>query len=405
MTSVKVRLYTYRATKNGTYPLVFQILHKREKKVVYSPYHLYKECFDEKKSEVLSRRRHRLSDADLINEYIHQQRRELRAVIEELEESEKDYSASDIAELYRSHQNSSIFFVYMRKWMSQLRESNRLGTLNAYRSTFSRVLRFTGGNEDLYFSDITSRWLARFIASLRKEGLKENTVNFYCRILRAVYNRAYNEGVPGTDSRSPFHKVSFGSVRTTKRAIDSDSLKRIVHADTRGDLQIDLARDLFLFSFYSRGMSFVDMACLRQENIRGDALYYKRRKTGGQLRVKIVPQLRQLIEKYRDGNEGGYILPILREGDKSLYRQYRSELRKFNNRLKKLSRDVGLDRPLTSYVARHSWATQLHDSGAPISVISQGLGHSSERVTYTYLAALSPHVIDSYSEKISDMYL
>ena len=150
-------------------------------------------------------------------------------------------------------------------------------------------------------------------------------------------------------------------------------------------------------------MSFVDMACLRQENIRGDALYYKRRKTGGQLRVKIVPQLRQLIEKYRDGNEGGYILPILREGDKSLYRQYRSELRKFNNRLKKLSRDVGLDRPLTSYVARHSWATQLHDSGAPISVISQGLGHSSERVTYTYLAALSPHVIDSYSEKISDM--
>jgi len=404
MTSIKVRLYAYRETRSGTYPLVFQVLHRRKKRVIYSPYRVYKECFDQEQGRVVSRRRRRTPNADEINAYIRDKVRELRKLVQLLEEREKDYSVADITDLYRSFQNDSLVTVYIDKQIARLRQEGRMGTLNAYQSTLSRLSKFMKGKgEELYFSDITPRWLNRFIDSLLEEGLKENTVNFYCRILRAVYNRACNEGVTGTDANSPFRRVSFGCVKTVKRAVDGETIKKIVHAQVEDDAQLELARDLFLFSFYSRGMAFVDMACLRQENVVEGAIYYTRRKTGQPLRVKMVPQLREIIAKYR--NSGVYVLPILKQGDKVLYKRYRSELRKFNNRLKKLSSFLSLKKPLTSYVARHSWATQARKSGAPVSVISESLGHASEKVTYTYLAALDPVKVDSVNERIARLYL
>lgn len=402
MTSVKVRLYTYRATKSETYPLVFQILYKRKKRVVYSPYHLQKECFDEKQGLVVNRRKKKVYNIEEINEYIHSMIRELNTTIELLEEQEKDYSVSDIAELYRSNVDNSQVFVYMRKLMVQLKEEKRMGTLNIYQSTFNRVVGFVGGKKDLYFGDITAGWLNRFIGSLQKAGLKENTVNLYCRVLRAVYNRAYNEDIAGTNGNSPFRKVSFSSIKTAKRAIDSKSIKQIAHAKVEYSPQLEMARDLFMFSFYSRGMSFVDMACLKHTDIIGEVIYYTRKKTDQPLRVRIVPQMKVIIEKYR--NMGEYVLPILRHSNKSLYSQYRNELRKFNNRLRQLSSRLKLERPLTSYVARHSWATLARKSGAPVSVISESLGHCSEKVTYTYLTSLDSSVIDSVNNKIAYLY-
>lgn len=402
MTSIKVHLCTYRVNRKGTYPLVFQILHQRKKRVIYSSYHLCKECFDEKHGCAVNSRKKKVSNADEINDYIRSMMRELKTTVELLEEQERSYSASDIAELYKSHHGNSHFLVYMRKLITQLREEKRMGTLNAYQSAFNRVVRFVGEKEDLCFSDITVPWLNRFIGSLQKASLKENTVNFYCRVLRAVYNRAYNEGIVGTEYDSPFRKVSLGNARTVKRAIDGESIKQIVHARVGCNRHLEMARDLFLFSFYSCGMSFVDMACLEYKDIVNDVIYYTRRKTGQPLRVKIVPQLEEIIEKYR--NEGQYILPILNTGSKSLYDQYRNELRKFNNHLKQLSSLLKLERPLTSYVARHSWATLAHKNGAPVSIISESLGHSSEKVTYTYLDALDPVAIDEVNEKLSYLY-
>ena len=404
MTSIKVRLYTYRETRSGTYPLVFQILHRRKKRVIYSSYRVHKECFDQEQGRVVSRRRRRVTNADEINAYIRDKVRELRKLVQLLEERERDYSVSDITDLYRSYENDSLVTVYIDKQIARLRQEGRMGTLSAYQSALGRLKKFMNGKAgELYFSDITPGWLNRFIENLQEEGLKENTVNFYCRILRAVYNRACNEGVTGTDDNSPFRRVAFGCVKTVKRAVDGETIKKIVRAQVGDDAQLELARDLFLFSFYSRGMAFVDMACLKQENIVDGAIYYTRRKTGQPLRVKMVPQLQEIVNKYRGQEE--YILPILKHGDKLLYKHYRNELRKFNNRLKKLSSLLSLKRPLTSYVARHSWATQARKSGAPVSVISESLGHASEKVTYTYLAALDPIKVDSVNERISRLYL
>jgi len=403
MTSIKVRLYTYRANKKGTFPLVFQILHQREKRVIYSSYHLHEECFDKAHSRVVSRRREKVFNASEINDYIHNMVGQLETTINMLEDERENYSVADITELFRSHQNNSLVLIYMRKLIVQLKEEKRMSTLDSYQSTYNRLIRFIGKKEDLYFCDITPRWLNRFISSLQKSGLKENTINFYCRILRAVYNRAYNEGVTGTSYDSPFKKVSFGSTKTVKRAIDREAIRQIIHAKIENNKQLEIARDFFLFSLYCRGMSFVDMAYLKHTNIIDGVIYYNRRKTKQPMRVKIVPQLQNLIEKYRRDEE--FVLPILSKGDKSLYNKYRSELRKTNKDLNKLSLLLGLEIPLTSYVARHSWATQAHKNGVPVSVISESLGHTSEKMTYIYLAALDPAVVDSANGKISKMYL
>jgi site-specific recombinase XerD len=364
MTSIKVHLYTYRVNRKGTYPLVFQILHRRKKRVIYSPYHLYKECFDEKHGRVINYRKKKVSNANEINDYIRSMMYELEAVVKLLEKQKKDYSASDIVISYKLHHNNSPVLVYMRKLMVQLREEKRIGTLTAYQSTFNRVVRFTGGKEDLCFGDITIQWLNLFIGSLKHAGLKGNTINFYYRMLRAIYNRACNDGLLGTEYDSPFRKVSFGSVKTVKHVIDGESIKQIIHARIECNQQLEMARDLFLFSFYSCGMSFVDMTCLEYKDIINDVIYYKRRRTGQPLRVTILPQMEEIIEKYRNG--GPYVLPILNTGSKSLYTQYRNELRKFNNHLKQLSSLLNLERPLTSYVARYSWVALARKSNIPV---------------------------------------
>lgn len=401
MTSVKVRLYTYRATCSGTYPLVFQVIQHRVKKVIFSSYHLPAECFDKKSGHVVSRRSHKLKDCDEINSQIDGICKKLQLTIDILERRESEYGASDVVDLYKSFKESCRVKAYMEKLTVQFEQEQKYATLNSYKSTLHRIQKFSGKKE-LLFSDITPRWLNNFITWLKKSGVKDNTVNFYCRVLRATYNRAHREGIEGAISDSPFEAVTFGTVKTAKRAIDGEAIKRIAHAKVKNDRHMELARDLFLFSFYSRGMPFIDMACLRYKDIIGDAIYYNRHKTGQPMRVKLVPQINNLIEKYR--NKGKYILPILHVCDRGLYSQYRTELRKFNNSLKMLSSALDLKVPLTSYVSRHSWATLAHNDGAPLSVISQSLGHTSEKITDTYLKALDPVIVDSLNEQMSFKY-
>ncbi len=402
MTSIKVRLNMYRVTKNGTYPLVFQIIHKRKKRVLYSSYHVNSECFDEKKRRVVSRKGLRIPLVDEINNYITSTVRTLESILSFLEEYERDFSVSDIVELYNSSKDYSFVFVYMRKLIARLKEEGKIGTGNAYQSTLNCLIRFLGEEKYFCFSDITVLWLNDFISWLYKSGLKINSVNFYLRILRAVYNRASNEGVLGVSCCSPFRKITLGNVKTVKRAVGGDSINRIVDAKIAHDCRLELSRDLFLFSFYSRGMSFVDMAFLKYSNIANGTIYYFRSKTKQPIQVRIVEPLRKLIEKYR--NEGEYVLPILSSESKSLYNEYRNGLKRYNSYLKSLSSLLELEVPLTSYVARHSWATLARESGVPVSVISEGLGHSTEKITYTYLAALNPSVIDSANDKIASLY-
>ncbi|MBP1593188.1 MAG: Tyrosine type site-specific recombinase [Bacteroidetes bacterium] len=398
MTSIKAHLNTYRATKQGTYPLVFQILHQRKKKLIYSSYNLHEECFDKQRMRAINIKGKKVPGIDEINEYISSTLYDLKMTLSILEERGIDFSVSDIVNLYALNQNNTYLSVYMNKLIVQLRDTERLGTANAYQSTLNCIMEFVNNDETFSFNDISVRWLHDFIASLQKKRLKLNSIKFYIHILRAVYNRANSEGIFGASSNSPFRKIVFGTIKTEKRAITRDLIIKITHAQVDFDKKLEFSRDLFLFSFYCRGMSFVDMAYLRYSNIYHNTIYYSRSKTKQLLKIKIVDPLRRLIEKYRNDSE--FILPILTSYSESHYKQYRSGLRRFNNNLKSLSEFLSLSTPLTSYVARHSWATLAKNSGIPVAVISEGLGHYSEKTTYTYLASFDTSIIDSANKKV-----
>lgn len=187
---------------------------------------------------------------------------------------------------------------------------------------------------------------------------------------------------------------------TRKRALPRETLRRISDADlSELHPKYALARDLFMFSFYTRGMSFVDMIYLRKSDISDGVLTYKRKKTGQTLTLRIEPPLQRIIDRYN--GDSPYILPVLARDDS--YRAYRQQQRELNKFIRKIGAMLEISEPLTFYAARHSWATLARDCGTPLTVISAGMGHTSERTTRIYLAQLDHDVIDKANRKIINL--
>lgn len=398
MASIKVHLNAYRPTKSGTYRVVFQIIHQRKKKIIYSPYHLTPEYFDEGTGKAVHFRRKKNSRIEEINNYCDEVIKDLKRTISFLEGQNESFTVSDIVSVYESNRKSCLFFSYTCGIIDLLKQRGKYGTANAYQSTLNKVLKYQKENKYISFQEIDTKWLNGFKNYLQASQLQENSINSYLRIMRAIYNRAIKEEII-TTNHNPFHQLGLHNVKTIKRAIDKDSMKQICELDLRYDKQLSFSRDLFLFSYYTRGMSFVDMAYLKKKDIRNDTIYYFRSKTKQLLQIKIIEPLRKLIDKYR--SDGEFVLPILRIDGADLYEQYRAALRRHNNHLKKLALCLNLSCSLTSYVARHTWATIAKYRGISVSVISEGLGHSSEKMTYTYLAALDPSIINAANDLIA----
>ncbi len=235
---------------------------------------------------------------------------------------------------------------------------------------------------------------------LSGRGLVRNSISFYMRILRAAYNAAVREGL--VEQRYPFRGVYTGVDGTRKRALDEQILLRLQRLDLRRTPSLSMARDLFIFSFSTRGMAFVDMAFLRKSDIRDGTLSYTRRKTGQRLHVGLEPCARIIIERYGTLRpESPYLFPLLTSEDlPTAYRQYRTALGYYNDRLRRLGRLLGEPLRMSSYVARHSWATAARKRDIPLSVISAGMGHTSERTTRIYLDSLADSAVDRANHEI-----
>ena len=201
----------------------------------------------------------------------------------------------------------------------------------------------------------------------------------------------------------PFRFLHSKPQHTVKRALGRDAMRRIAGIDLSDYPHLDMARDLFMFSFFSRGMPFVDMVFLKKSAVSGGVISYRRHKTNQLLHVEVTPQLAGLMEKY--ANESEWVFPVLRDAkDKQVqYRLYRVALERENRNLKRVGELCGLDTVLTAYVARHSWATLAKETGAAISVISEGLGHTSEKTTQIYLKEFDRRVVDQVNRKVSSL--
>lgn len=287
---------------------------------------------------------------------------------------------------------------YMRQQIETLNCNRRFSTARNYRRAMNSLANYLSGR-DLPLRALTAAFIEGYNASLEHRGVVRNTVSFYMRILRSVYNKAVEAQL--VEQTYPFRHVYTGVDRTRKRAVDERIIARLSQLDLRHSHALARARDLFLFSYCTRGMSFVDMAYLRKTNIRNGMICYTRHKTRQSLCVRIEPVVQRIIDKYA-ARSSVYVLPVLRSEDSpTAFTQYQTALNYYNRQLKRLSELLHLDSCLTSYTARHSWATAARNHHVPLSVISAGMGHTSEHTTRIYLSMLENSVIDRANHRIT----
>lgn len=307
---------------------------------------------------------------------------------------------------------------FMDEVIEQLQRENRMGSAGNYRRTrrsFELFLQRKGW-KDVPFRKVDATLLAEYGEWLLLEECHRNTMAFHMRYLRATYNKALRTGMASIPSTGhPFMHVTTMPAPTSKRATDTDIIKQLCTLDIRASLiaagkrqdkklektlnDLAFARDIFLFCFYACGMPFVDFAYLSRENLRNGKLFYMRHKTSRYIEMEILPRMQQFIDQY--AVEGPYLFPILKAvSPKEAYCQYLKALRKFNHKLDMLSRMLGPDVKLTSYVARHSWATTVYHHDMPVSYISQRMGHTTELTTRNYLKSFECSKIDEVNKRI-----
>ncbi len=279
----------------------------------------------------------------------------------------------------------------MEGCIRQLREAGQDKTASAYTTTLRSFQRFRSG-KDIRIDQLDAKLIKEYEVWLLHQHIWPNTASFYMRILRAVYNRAVWMGL--TAQQYPFQNVYTGIEKTIKRAVDQVIINKLKNIDLHQKPKLEFARDMFLFSLYTRGMAFVDMAHLRKTNITHGYLEYKRRKTGHMLRIKIEPVIQRIIDRYNSqAIDKEYLFPILHPT-----RKYESALRIQNKQLNLLSYES--EKTLSSYMARHSWASLAKKNKIPIGIISEGMGHESERTTRIYLSSLDQTTIDDANARL-----
>ena len=299
----------------------------------------------------------------------------LRRAIFDLDNSGMDYSVEDVISRYKSPQSHILVLDYMSVQIEQLKATNRLGTAKNYekvRSSFGAFL----GDVKLPLSALLEPVIMDYNAFLVQRGLVRNSVSFYMRVMRAVYNKAVRQKL--IEQQYPFTEVYTGIDKTRKRAVPEAIITQMYRLKLEADTPLALCRDMFIFSYCTRGMAFVDIAYLRRSNLQNGVICYTRRKTGQLLTIRIEPSIQQIIDRYAD-SDSPYLFPILNSLNAvEAYEQYQIALNSHNRLLGRLSDILGCGCKLTSYTSRHSWATAARNHNVPISVISQGMGHTSE---------------------------
>ena len=401
MASVKVKFRPSTVSgREGT--LYYQIIHNRVVRQINTEYKLFVSEWDCHSETVVL---HHLSPEQERNNYllsissrIRWDKDRLNKIIHTLSQSGR-FVTDDIVVRFRGGRQEQSFNDYICQQIARLK---RLGKIRTSETYMAALRSFSGFMNDkaVLFDQLNADLIAEYEAYLKGRGNSPNTVSFYMRILKAVYNRAVEDGL--TEQRHPFKSVYTGVEKTMKRALSLNDIRRIKGVDLSLKPSLDYACDMFLFCFYTRGMSFIDMAYLRKKDLQNGTLSYRRRKTGQQLFIKWEKCMQDILDKYPI-NETEYLLPIITKQDEDYRKQYANKLHHVNYLLKKIGKLLDLPIPLTMYVGRHSWASIAKSRNVPVSVISEGMGHDSENTTQIYLASLDTTVVDKANKKILDL--
>ena len=395
MASIKVKFRpSTNENKEGT--IYYQVIQNRVIRQLKTDYRLFMHEWNEEENSIIAPNNSRQNYLQSIVERIDWDIKRLQSIIKQLENNRVKYTADDIISTFQKQANEQSLFNFIQAVIAQLQQMGKQRTSETYRCTLKSFMQFRE-DKDVLLEDIDSDLMLMYEAYLHNRGLTKNSTSFYMRILRAVYNRAVEKDL--TTNRNPFKHVYTGIDKTIKRASPLKAIKQIKNLDLSLQPSLDFARDMFLFSFYTRGMSFIDMAYLKKKDLSNGILSYRRRKTGQQLFIRWEKCMQEIVDKYNTDYFSPYLLTILQYPYDNR-NQYKNALYRTNKSLKEIAMMVGLSIPLTLYVARHSWASIAKSKNIPISVISEGMGHDSEITTQIYLASLDNAVVDRANAQI-----
>lgn len=371
--------------------IYYQIIHERKVRQLMTDFRVFPDEWDEKRSIVTSTPENgRKPFIFSVRELIRADIERLTKIDRRLDANELVYTADDIVDEFIRYGREYSLFNFMESVIAKLRYNGKIRTSETYKSAL-KSFRMYRKDEDIMLDCITSATMEDYGSWLKKRGVAPNTVSFYARILRAVYNRAVEEEI--IENRNPFRHVYTGVDKTVKRALPLSVLRKIRNLDLSQSVALDYARDIFMMSFYLRGMSFIDLAFLRKTDLRHGYVTYRRHKTGQQLVIEWTKEMQMILDKYPE-NKSDYLLPIIRTHGANERNTYLNVGYRINRNLKRIAGMVGVTVPLTLYVARHSWASAAQSKGVPLSVISEGMGHDSEATTRIYLAAIDTSLVD-----------
>jgi site-specific recombinase XerD len=310
-----------------------------------------------------------------------------------LEIHNDDFSVSEIKAKVQRKTKAVSVFNYLQEHYKKLISIGKTGNAEIYQD-FYRVLRNFLKEKSLSFNEVNVELLKQLELHFQQKGLKPNTMNLYFRTFRAIINYAVQDGIV-VKERNPFLNYSFSHLKneTLKRALTKADIKKIEGIEVESGSKEEFAKDFFMFSYYTYGMNFKDVAFLKWENVQIQEgkyhLFYIRSKTKKLLTITLNPNAIMCLEKYRNKDLKNYIFPIL---DLNLHikpttiqnrlKKVRGEV---NKNLKVLGEKVGLTEPLSTYYVRHTFASVMKRNGTSISKISDMMGHKSEAITQVYL--------------------
>ena len=395
MASAKIFLKKNKTNKDGSHPIVLQIIKDRRRKFLWLGHSTKPDQWDSNKN--IPKSNH--SNSTRLKNLLLRKLSEVEGLILDFENLEKPFTVDDIIDKLTIDEKSEFLFTFSEKEISKMISLGQTGNAAVYQNTLN-VFKVFRKDQDIAFKHIDSRVLDKFKDYLISKGRMPNTISVHLRTLRAIYNRAIKEKAV-SENLYPFKNFTIKIHATEKRAIGKEEIDKIISLNLNDRADLSVARDFFLFSFYMRGMSYIDIAFLTVGDIHGDRITYTRKKTGQKFSIKLTDKAREIISKYNNiKDKKSYIFPILKRSGQN-YLDYRNAMRLANKKLKIIAEKAEIDESISTYTARHSWATIAKRKGIPTAIISEGLGHDSEETTQIYLDSFGNDVLDDANDVIT----
>ncbi len=408
MSTVKFTILTDRKNKAGKHPIVLRITSGNYRKYVLTGYHCLKDEWDEETETVTSNYSAKTPSRSLINAYLTKYKAKVQDIHDQLvKDGIPDYSPEHFINIYEKR-NKTKMTVY-KAFSERIDELNKLGRVG-YSSVFKNVLGVFSTyrkGKDLFLRDLTPEVLQDWITFLKNDrNVADTTINNYLRTTRTLYLYAIKKGWIRSENY-PFHefKVSEFSTETSPRALDNDKLGELLTMEVYPDLQ--LAKDIFVFSFFGRGISFIDVALLTTKNIQdGNIIYECKKMAKKPVRVAfpIRAEIKDILNRYHN-SESGYLLPILdvnkHKSEQQKLDRIRKVRKKINRDLKTIGKQIGVE-GLTTYWSRHSYASYMFRKGMPVMMIKESLRHKNLKTTEIYIKSLGLDAISDFEDRAFD---